>query len=107
MPDKAPGTSSDLVATGAGQYSVNGELSFATAAGLLDKSTSVFAQSQNLAVDLSGVTYADSAGLALLIEWLRLAKQRGAMLRYSGLPGQLKSLAAISEVESLLENGAG
>lgn len=95
------------MATGAGQYSVNGELSFATAAGLLDKSTSVFAQSQNLAVDLSGVTYADSAGLALLIEWLRLAKQRGAMLRYSGLPGQLKSLAAISEVESLLENGAG
>lgn len=98
MPETNP---AELVENAAGQYAVKGDLSFATVAGLLKRSASLFAQPQ-VAIDLAGVTYADSAGLALLIEWLRLARQRGVTLRYSGLPEQLRSLAAISEVEALL-----
>lgn len=93
---------SSLVETGAGRFAVNGALSFATAADLLKQSSPLFTQPQSVGVDLSGVTHSDSAGLALLIEWLRLAKQRGVTLKYSGLPAQLRSLAAISEVEELL-----
>lgn len=86
----------------AGQFALRGELSFATVASLLKDSTPLFARSKDLGIDLSGVSFADSAGLALLIEWLRLAKRQGITLKYSALPAQLESLAAVSEVDALL-----
>jgi phospholipid transport system transporter-binding protein len=51
---------------------------------------------------LSAVTHADSAGLALLLEWLRYGKLNNKPVRYQNLPAQLQSLAAISEVDTLL-----
>ncbi len=91
-----------LVPLTAGRYSVSGELSFATVTDLLRQSRSLFAGESSMELDLSGVTHADSAGLSLLIEWLRQARLQGRQLRYVALPAQLKALAAISEVEGLL-----
>jgi phospholipid transport system transporter-binding protein len=91
---------------GEGHYRVSGELSFATVTALLLQSRSLFAGESSIEVDLSGVTHADSAGLSLLIEWLRLAKVQGKQLRYSALPAQLGALANISEVEGLLNQSA-
>jgi len=47
----------------------------------------------------------DSAGLAVLLDWLGAAKRRGRTLRYTHLPADLTALARISEVEDLLERG--
>ena len=66
----------------------------------------VFAGESDIEVDLSGVTHADSAGLSLLIEWLRLAKLQGKQLHYVALPVQLSALASISEVDGLLSHSA-
>lgn len=91
-----------LVSLEAGRYSVNGELSFATVTDLLLQSRSLFAGESSIEVDLTGVTHVDSAGLSLLIEWLRQAHLQGRQLRYVALPAQLNALASISEVEGLL-----
>ena len=91
---------------GPGRYRVSGELSFATVTALLLQSRSLFAGESDLEVDLSGVTHADSAGLSLLIEWLRLAKQQSKKLHYLALPTQLSALASISEVDGLLSQSA-
>jgi phospholipid transport system transporter-binding protein len=53
-------------------------------------------------VDLAGVAASDSAGLALLIEWLSVAKAAAHPLHYQHVPPQLQQLARLSEVEDLL-----
>lgn len=89
-----------------GHYSLSGELSFATVTELLQQSRSLFAGESSVEVDLSGVTHGDSAGLSLLIEWLRQAKLQSRQLRYVALPAQLNALASISDVDGLLATTA-
>jgi phospholipid transport system transporter-binding protein len=57
---------------------------------------------QAAVIDLGGVTGSDSSGLALLIEWLSVARGVGRSLRYENMPVQLHQLARLSEVEELL-----
>jgi phospholipid transport system transporter-binding protein len=57
-------------------------------------------------VDLTGVTESDSAGLAVLIEWLVASERAGRKLRFSNLPDGIRAAAQISEVTSLLEPAA-
>ena len=55
-----------------------------------------------LVVDLSGVPQADSAGLALLVDWLAAARARGHSLRYAAAGESLRALARLSDVEALI-----
>jgi phospholipid transport system transporter-binding protein len=48
------------------------------------------------------VTEADSAGLAMLVDWLAWARGAGRSLELVGTPQRLRALAAISEVDDLL-----
>jgi phospholipid transport system transporter-binding protein len=56
----------------------------------------------DLQLDLSAVTEADSAALALLLDWLRVAHAAGHTLTVSGLPAGLESLAALYGIDTLL-----
>jgi phospholipid transport system transporter-binding protein len=87
-----------------GTVRVSGVLDAFTAPQLLAQSAQHFSSTDAapLVVDLSGVKESDSAGLALLLEWLRLARQRRRTVRFENLPEQLIALAKISEVEALL-----
>jgi phospholipid transport system transporter-binding protein len=89
------------------QRSIEGELTFATVPDRLTASKDWFAGPGELVFDLAGVTRADSAGLSLLIEWLRLARQRGLTLRYRNLPEQLLTLVRVNGLTDTLLNGAG
>lgn len=53
-------------------------------------------------VDLSGVTQADSSGLAVLLEWQRLQQARGGCLRLAGVPAGLQSLSDLYGLDALL-----
>jgi phospholipid transport system transporter-binding protein len=53
-------------------------------------------------IDLGGVTRADSAGLALLLEWQRTAGEDGDELVYRDLPEQLAAIARVSNLAELL-----
>lgn len=58
-------------------------------------------------VDLSAVTEADSAALALLLDWQRAALEaRAGALTLVGLPAGLASLAELYGIESLLPTAA-
>ena len=85
-----------------GRYRLQGELSFATVGSLLERYHDTFDSAPTVIIDLSDVKHSDSAGLALLIEWLRLAKRAGKKLSYSNLPPQLLALARLSDVDDLL-----
>jgi phospholipid transport system transporter-binding protein len=96
------GAKANLEALGDHRFRLSGVLNAATAAGILQQGTERFAGAPEIDVDLGGVIESDSAGLALLIEWLRGARDRGQRLRYANLPAQISALARISEVEELL-----
>lgn len=82
-----------------------GLLEFATVTRLLPLGSAAITHGQAAIIDLGGVTGSDSAGLALLIEWLSVAKFAGRPLRYENVPAQLDQLARLSEVEELLAGG--
>ena len=81
---------------------VSGVLDFATVTHLLPLGTTAIEQGNATVIDLGGVTGADSSGLALLIEWLSVAKVAGRAVHYENMPLQLHQLARLSEVEELL-----
>lgn len=91
-----------LDSLGAGHFRVSGVLDAGTAANVLEQSEARFEQAPQIEVDLGGVGEADSAGLALLIEWLRMGKQVGKPVHFSNVPAQIEALARISEVEDLI-----
>ncbi len=81
---------------------VVGSLEFATVTRLLPLGSAAIGAGRAGSIDLHGVTGSDSAGLALLIDWLAVARSAGRPLRYENVPLQLQQLARLSEVEELL-----
>ncbi|HEY1726534.1 MAG TPA: STAS domain-containing protein [Steroidobacteraceae bacterium] len=93
-----------FVASGADTYRLESALSFATVPVVrpLGLALIAAARGRTLTFDLALVTAVDSAGLALLIDWLAVARAGDCQLRYSQPAETLLSLARLSEVESLL-----
>ena len=87
-----------------GRVVVSGELTFATARDAREVGTLVLEGSNapNIVVDCAGVGRADSAGLAVLLDWLAWAKRRSKRVKLENLPASLVAIAKISEVDGLL-----
>ena len=81
---------------------VGGTLGFTTVTALLPAGAAAIEQGRAAVIDLSGVTDSDSSGLALLIEWLSVARSAGRSLRYENIPAQLHQLARLSDIDALL-----
>ena len=54
-------------------------------------------------LDLSGVSYIDTSGLATLLEASRIARQQGTRLVLHGLHGQPRELLHFSQIDHLFE----
>jgi len=92
----------ELEDKGEGRFALKGDMSFETANFILRASQPVFGRHASLQVDMSGVDKADSAGLALLLEWKAQAAARGASISYTEIPDSLTAIARTSEVSDLL-----
>lgn len=82
-----------------GTAEVSGELTFATVPAYLQRNGELFEGLGDLTIDLKGVRRADSAGIALLIEWLRLGRAAGRTVRFTNMPPQLEALIRVSGLE--------
>ena len=56
-----------------------------------------------LMLDLSGVSYIDTSGIATLLEASRNARQQGTRLVMQGLRGQPRELLHFSQIDHLLD----
>lgn len=90
---------------GDGRFALTGRMTFDTAANILRESEHLFEQHTLLTVDLSGVTQTDSAGLALLLEWITWANHTVREIRFEGMPAKIDAIARTTEVDSLLKRG--
>ncbi len=85
------------------RFFISGNLSFATAAAVLEESKTLFTQQGPWNCDFSQVQACDSAGLALVLEWIKMAEQRKIQIHLYQLPQQLQSIAASAGLKTLLE----
>ena len=90
---------------GEGRFALSGEMSFDTAERILKESGEPFEEHTQLEIDLSGVTLSDSAGLALLLEWVTWANHTVREIRFTGMPERVLAIAKTTEVEGLLARG--
>ena len=85
---------------------LEGALSFETVPGVLARSEEYAARPdlpQRLTIDFSKVTMVDSSAVALLLDWLRQARARGATLEFVNLPPTLLALAQLYGVSELIQ----
>jgi phospholipid transport system transporter-binding protein len=83
-------------------FRISGELTLATAAEALSESRALFLPAPQLDIDLALVHKADSAALALLIAWMRLAKETNKDIQFHNLPAQMVAIAKASGLDSFL-----
>jgi phospholipid transport system transporter-binding protein len=90
----------------AGRIAVTGELTFATARDARQLGVLVLegSRAQRFIIDCSGVTRADSAGLAVLLDWLAWGRRKSRTISLENLPASLVAIARISEVDGLLQS---
>jgi phospholipid transport system transporter-binding protein len=98
----------DVTIAAPGRVSVGGALTFESARRAYDAGVACFVSdgSAMIAVDCAQVTHADSAGLAVLVEWRRWCRQHGRHLKFVNLPEQINALARLSEISAVLADEA-
>jgi phospholipid transport system transporter-binding protein len=90
---------------GNGQFALSGDMTFQTAGLILNESEKLFEEHTSIEVDLSAVTETDSAGLALLLEWITWANHTVREIRFRGTPRKIDAIAKTTEVADLLTRG--
>ncbi len=80
-----------------GTFEICGRMTFHTVPALLAKTAHWLNDTSGaVTIDLSKVQWADSAGLALMIEWLHQARVVGRELRFINFPEQIKHMIGVS-----------
>ena len=77
-------------------------MTFDSVVALWEAAKELFGDTTSLEVDLDEVTHTDSAGLALLVEWLREARARQVKVSFHNLPPQMIAIARTSNLEHIL-----
>lgn len=90
---------------GGGRFSLSGRMAFDTADQILRASEDPFEQHSRIEVNLAGVKETDSAGLALLLEWITWANHTVREIRFSDIPAKIDAIAKTTEVDHLLKRG--
>lgn len=90
---------------GGGSFSLTGDMTFSTAGEILRESELLFEEHTRIEVDLSGVKETDSAGLALLLEWITWANHTVREIRFLETPEKIDAIAKTTEVDDLLKRG--
>ena len=89
---------------GNGEYAIEGELNNQTVPVISQELVKLIpaTEGKNITVDLALVSRSDSAGVALLVEVMQLAKSSDLTLIFSNLPQQMEDIAGISGLLDIL-----
>ena len=90
---------------GEGHFAVEGEMSFSTVSSILRESLDKFEDHTMIEVNLGGVDKTDSAGLALLLEWITWANHTVREIHFRNIPEKISNIAQTSDVDELLTVG--
>ena len=88
-----------LIKQSADCYFVEGDLTFSTLNKKTINSFDFLNSTKEICIDLEKVTTADSAGLTLMIEWMKHSKLHNTKLTFKNVPQQLLTLAKLSNLD--------
>ena len=86
-----------------GGFKISGLINFDTVTQLYEQAAVLLHGQDKVRLDFSAVTHADSSAIALLLNWLRVAKRENKSFTFVNLPGQLIEMANVCEVMPFLE----
>jgi phospholipid transport system transporter-binding protein len=86
---------------------IEGELDFTTVVQLREAAQPLLGGGADVRVDLQGITRSDSAGLALLVEWMRAAQRLGKPIQFLNIPPQMLAIARVSSLDQVLPLSRG
>ncbi len=84
-------------------FLVVGELDFTTIRELWRASLPLLAHEKNLNFDFIHVGASNSAGLALMLEWMKYAKRENKKIHFANIPAQLQAIIEVSGIEKMLD----
>lgn len=87
------------------EFMLSGELDFANVMSVYQKSLRNLSDCANLTFDFSELKSSDSSGLALIIEWVKLAKQQRKPIHFKNLSKDLLSIASAAGLSNLISSG--
>lgn len=91
-----------MIKSEAGVFMVKSDMTQSTVNRLLAESLPILLEMPTWDLNLSCVAKADSAGIALMLAWMRIAKEKKIHLKFSHLPKAMVDLARVSGVDALL-----
>lgn len=81
---------------------VSGALDFQTTPAALSAVSTLIQNNSSLTVSMQGVTHSNSAGLAMIIECLAIARREGHSVTFDHIPDSLRQLAGVCQVDGLI-----
>jgi len=90
----------NIIDEGDGLFIIDGDLTFASIDKKVIKSFDFLKTTKLITIDLGRVACTDSAGLALMIEWIKVSRQHNAQISFKNIPEQLRNLAKLSGFDS-------
>lgn len=81
---------------------MGGVLSFESVPALSEQAEALFDGQSRVEIDLNDVQRSDSAGVALLVEWMGQAQRRAVEIRYLNVPAQMLAIARVSSLDQIL-----
>ncbi len=99
---KAPDASARIRRSGDGKFVVDGELSHTSVPELWELGRTDFGQDREVDIHLGAVTRCDSAGAAMIVDWIRSIEERGGRVRLHGVPAQMRAIFHVSDLDELL-----
>ncbi|MBI3576062.1 MAG: STAS domain-containing protein [Gammaproteobacteria bacterium] len=83
-----------------GHYEIRGQLTFETVPRYFSYTPQILQGADGpVTVDLAGVTLADSAGIALLVEWQQQARAAQRTLQFANIPEQVRKVVHVSGLQ--------
>lgn len=82
--------------------SLKGEICFTNAMDVYQDNLEFLSHHKNWIIDFSKVERITSAALALIIEWIKLAKQIGTVIRFQNLPSSITDIAEVAGLKDWL-----
>ena len=82
-----------------GVVRIEGVLDLNTANSLKKQTIGLFNSVSEIQFDLSAITQSNSAALALILDWLKMAQKNQVSLSFSNFPEHLRQLARVYGIE--------
>ena len=84
------------------RWRLTGTLDFTTVPDLRPRIHPALKQGATVTIDLGGVTHTNSAGVALILQWMEDGRRQGALVQIQNPPRAFAELAGLSGARQLL-----